>query len=150
MLTGHWGRVRWLTLIIIYNFISSNIWRFTIHIRTKNKRWKKINNHTRIVLSNLSTEKKLRKGSLITLSKIQKQFSIFNLKVGCINTLFFGLQNIYMVVMTYRTTRTHDTYIETISYMHSYTCTTNKEHKTQRFQYETQRTKEYNNTWLIN
>ena len=28
---------------------------------TKNKRWKKINNHTCIVLSNLSTEKKLRK-----------------------------------------------------------------------------------------
>ena len=37
-------------IVLVYNFISSNIWRFTIHIRTKNKRWKKINNHTRIVL----------------------------------------------------------------------------------------------------
>ena len=54
----------------IYNFISSNISRFTINIRTNNKRWKKINNHTCIVLSNLSTEKKLRKnkqGEKITL-----------------------------------------------------------------------------------
>ena len=45
---------------VIYNFISSNIVRFTIQIRTKNERWKKINNHTCIVPSNLSTKKKLR------------------------------------------------------------------------------------------